>query len=195
MVARNAARLIANYPGINPAIVFGDFNGSLAGSGERLALTKPDEVVSTNGGFNVTNIIHIAVDEVAYRKGGRWGRWADGGGSSLELIDWNSDHRRAASWADSTETAKAEWSTIEWTGVMDNGNGVCDSFQLFLQAAGECLVDNVEVIPAGAGNSIGNPSFVTSATGWAFQGTHDATTWQATGGFGDNGGCLHVRAS
>ena len=41
------------------------------------------------------------------RTGGRWGQWAHGGGSSLELINPNTNHRLAGNWADSDETRKS----------------------------------------------------------------------------------------
>ena len=64
--------------------------------GERLALAKPDLVVTTNAlGVPITNRIHIVVSEVTYADGRRWGRGADGGGSSLELIDPDADLLRA----------------------------------------------------------------------------------------------------
>ena len=58
---------------------------------------------------------------MTYGTGGRWGQWSRGGGSSLELIDPHSNHRLAANWADSDETAKSVWTNIENTGVLDNG--------------------------------------------------------------------------
>src|SRR5438045_4022406 len=83
-----------------------------------MALTMPDTVVSTNtSGVLETNLIHIAVDEVTYGTGGRWTECADAGGSSLELIDPRSDHRRPSNWADSDETKKAPWTIVETTGV------------------------------------------------------------------------------
>src|SRR5262249_9648367 len=156
----NAARILTNYPTLNPSKVLGNFKGSLSGKGERLALTMPDEVASTNSsGVLVTNTIHITVDEVTYGAGGRWGAWSHGGGSSLELIDARSDHRLAPNWADSDETAKSSWTNVEWAGILDNGNGAADSLQIFLQGAGECLVDNVEVFASGGPNLVANADF------------------------------------
>jgi hypothetical protein len=82
----------------------------------------PDVQVNTNTpGVITTNIAYVVVDEVTYASGGRWGNWANGGGSSLELIDPRANHRLASNWADSDETAKAPWTTIEATGVLDLG--------------------------------------------------------------------------
>src|SRR5205807_3709890 len=144
----------------------GDFSGTLSSRGETLALSMPDELVSTNSsGALRTNIIYIVADEVTYGTGGRWGTWANGGGSSLELIDSRSDHRLAANWADSDETAKAPWTTVEATGLLDNGQGYnggpIDNLQIGLTEAGECLLDNVQVIGPAGPNLIANSTFET----------------------------------
>src|SRR6266571_6448623 len=83
---------------------------------------------------------------------------------------------------------------IEFTRVLDNGNGSADSFQVFLQGAGECLVDNVEVFAQGGPNLVVNPTFESSFSGWYPQGTHDYSFWQNSGGYG-GGKCLHIVAT
>jgi hypothetical protein len=195
VLARNAGRLLTNYPGLTGANTLGDFSGSLGNGGERIVLSKPDDILSTNGlGQVVTNHIHIAVDEVSYGVGGRWGTWAHGGGSSLELIDPHSDRRLAPNWADSDETHKSGWVTIEQTGVLDNGNGAADSLQIITLGAGEYLVDVVEVIPLGGANLIANPGFDSGLDGWVPQGNHEDSSLET--GEGYNGSqCLHVRAT
>ncbi len=195
VVARNALHLRANYSNLTSANTLGDFDGRLSSQGERLRLDMPDLVVSTNSnGILVTNTIHIIVDEVTYGTGGRWGNWSDGGGSSLELIDPDSNHRLAPNWADSDESSKSAWTTVQWTGVLDNGNGAADSLQLFLQGPGECLVDNIEVFAAGGQNLIANSTLESGADGWFFQGTHDASSLETTEGF-NSGKSLHIRAA
>src|SRR5262249_26119109 len=63
VVARNPARLLANYPSLSSANIFGPFNGSLAGSGERVALARPDFLVTTNlSGQVKTNTNHVVQD-------------------------------------------------------------------------------------------------------------------------------------
>jgi len=93
---------MASHPSLTSANTVGNFQGSLANSGERITLTFPDQVITTNHGVVVTNTIHIPVDDVYYHDGGRWSRWADGGGSSLELVDPHSDNRLMANWATAT---------------------------------------------------------------------------------------------
>ncbi|HKS38498.1 MAG TPA: lamin tail domain-containing protein, partial [Verrucomicrobiae bacterium] len=197
VVARNAARLSTNYPNLSTNNTFGDFEGNLSDRGETVALTMPDTVVSTNiSGIVETNLIHITVDEVNYGTGGRWGPWSDGGGSSLELIDAQSDHQLASNWADSDETAKAPWTPIEATGVLDNGNTgfPMNNLQAILQDAGECLLDNVEVISTGGTNRIANWDFESGMNGWVAQGNHELSSLELTG-YGGSSRSLHLRAT
>ncbi len=194
VVARNAVRLRSRYPQLNAANCLGDYSGSLANGGERLELNQPDDLISTNAlGQLRTNVIHVAVDEVTYGAGGRWGRYAGGGGSSLELIDPHADGRLAPNWGDSEESNKSPWVTVEATGVMDNG--WADAYQLHvtLMGAGEALIDNIEIVPAGGTNVIGNGTFENGAGGWIFQGNHNETSWEPGVGF-NSSASLHLRA-
>ncbi|WP_205880830.1 lamin tail domain-containing protein [Limisphaera ngatamarikiensis] len=195
VVARKAARFRALHPELDPAIVLGDFSGRLGNRTDTIRLQMPDDLVSTNEfGVVITNKIHITVEEVTYRDGGRWGRWADGGGSSLERTDPRMDARLPAAWVDSDETAKSDWTVIEHTGVLDlGGMAPPNQIQILLLGAGECLVDNVEVIPQGGGNLVPNGTFDTGADGWFWQGTHQDTRWEPQGGY--QGGCLRIVAS
>src|SRR6185369_13330623 len=139
VIANDAAHLQSNYANLNLNNTLGNFSGKLSHSGERVVLTMPDTIVVTNQSVVQTNLIHIPVDEVTYGTGGQWGRWSDGGGSSLELIDAHSDDRLASNWADSDENGRAPWTVVQFTGVLDNGNSAADSLQILLQGAGECL--------------------------------------------------------
>jgi hypothetical protein len=184
VVGRNISSLLTNYPQLNANNAYGSFSGKLSGSGERLTLAMPDTIVSTNGsGAVITNQINIRVDEVTYDTGGRWGRWSDGGGSSLELIDARSNKRLASNWADSDETAKAPWTTIQTTGVLDNGGGGYSPLQLGLLDAGECLVDDVEAINASAVNCVGNGGFENGMNSLAFIGSHSRSSLEVGSGF------------
>jgi hypothetical protein len=195
VVAKDIATLLSAHPNLSAAAVLGGYSGKLANGGDVVRLDQPHDLVTTNELAQlVTNKIHIVVDEVAYGTGGRWGYWSDGDGSSLERKDPRSDGHLAPNWADSDETAKSAWTTVEFTGVLDNGAMASgDQLQLFLLGAGECLVDNVEVIPQGGANLVANGTFDAGTSGWYFQGTHGQSAWQASGGF--SGGCLHIVAS
>ena len=194
VIAKNAAHLRANYSGLTAANCLGNFSSGLANGGERIELNMPDQITNTNGlGQLVTNTIHITVDAVTYRDGGRWGKWASGGGSSLELRDPRTDRRLAPDWADSDESGKSAWVTVETTGVMDNGYETASQLHITLMGAGECLIDNVEVIPSGGANLISNGTFESGTSGWVFQGNHNQTSWEQTEGFG-SARSLHLRA-
>ncbi|HYG22244.1 MAG TPA: lamin tail domain-containing protein [Verrucomicrobiae bacterium] len=196
VVAKNAAHLMAKYPQLHAANTFGNYSGSLRNSGERIALVMPDDVVADG----VTTIIQITMDEVTYADGGRWGRWSDGGGSSLELIDPRADNRLAYNWADSEESTKSTWTSIDVTDVLQNGQsfshegpsdyGVANRFEMFLQDHGEALVDNVEVRNNGGANLISNGDF-NSGLGWIFGGVTRKSFIEAGTGIGGSSG-LHL---
>ncbi len=198
VVARNTVKLRSTFPQLTTNTCVGDYSGSLANGGERVALSMPDEIVSINGqGQPVTDTIRIVVDEVTYAAGGRWGRWAGGGGSSLELRDWRTDRRLAPNWGDSIESSKSAWVTVEATEMMTNGWDATSAYQLHvtLMGAGECLIDNVELIPANVGtNVISNSTFESGANDWTFQGNHNQTSLEATEGF-NSSRSLHLRAT
>ena len=195
VIAKNEAHLRANYAQLSTANCLGDYSGTLANGGERVELNMPDQITTTNDlGQPVTDTIHIAVDEVTYGPGGRWGRWAGGGGSSLELVDARSDRRLAPNWADSDETTKSPWVNVEVTGVMDNGWAEAYQLHITLQGAGECLLDNVEVIPSGSTNLITNGTFDTGTDGWTFQGNQNQTSWEPNEGC-NSVGSLHLRST
>ena len=200
VVAKNLARLLGKYPNLNTNNTVGSYDGTLANGGERLSLAAPDFNVSTNNNVVVTNVDYHIINEVTYRDGGRWGHWSDGGGSSLELKDPNSDNRQPANWADSNESAKGIWTTVELTGSLGEslGSPVNDNLQIFLLGIGECLVDEVEVRAAPVGGALGanvlsNPGFESGMSGWTPQGSHDQSTVDPVGFAGANS--LHLRAA
>ena len=194
VAGKSVARLLANYPALNPGNTVGNYRGALANGGERLVLSRFATTVTTNNNVAITNVIHIPVDEVHYRDGGRWGRLANRRGSSLELRDARSDNRLAPNWADSDETGKAPWTTIEHTGIIDHGNGSSDELHLILLGDGECLIDNLEVFVAGGPNRVANGTFESGLEHWVIQGNHVESALRTTEGF-DSSRSLHLRAS
>ncbi|MEN9676261.1 MAG: hypothetical protein RIS76_2157 [Verrucomicrobiota bacterium] len=184
VVARNAARVRLNHPQLSPGLVLGNYGGTLANGGERIVLAMPDELVSTNLlGELRTNIVEVVVSEVTYVDEGRWSRWADGGGSSLELTDPEADPQQPGNWADSDESAKAPWTPLTFTGRLDHG---MDSFppdriQMALQGAGECLVDDLSFSVGAGANLVPNAEFEASA-GWTFAGNYWRSRFEAGAG-------------
>ena len=204
VIAENAANLIGRYPQLNNVNTFGNYDGTLADSGERITLTMPDDLISTNDtGAMITNWFSIPVDEVNYLDGGRWGRWSDGGGSSLELIDPDADNRQPASWADSDESSKAPWTMIDVTDLLENGQawidegtsygtaGQCNRLELFQQGAGEVLIDDVEFLNNGSLNLIRNGTFSSGMNYWGAGGV--TRNSYVENGVGDDGSsALHL---
>ena len=121
VVAANLTNLLAKYSNLNTSNTVGNFGGRLSHKGERVALAMPQLATTATEQGAMTNLIYVVQDEVSYQTGGRWGQWAHGGGSSLELINPNSNHRLAYNWADSDETMKSAWTNLQYTGVLDNG--------------------------------------------------------------------------
>ncbi len=195
VVARDAARLRGNHPEVDPTRIVGDFAGRLSNRGERLTLAKPDDIVSTNpSGGRETNRTYIVIAQAVYRDEDRWHRWADGGGSSLELTDPDADPLEPANWADSDETGKAPWTTLSFTGNLDHGmeGWRPDRFQIGLLGAGECLVDDVEFFTGEGENLLSNGNFE-GAGGWEFAGNHVRSRLQTGGAFAGSG-CLQIIA-
>lgn len=188
VIARDAARLQSHYPQLSPSNTVGNYEGSLTDGGERVALAMPNDPAEP-----YLNL--VVVDEVTYGDGDDWGRWTKGGGSSLELVDPRADNRRAANWEGSDETRKAPWTFIEHTGVLDNGDGAADEFDIYLQQAGECLVDRVSLVRQGETlNRLSTPDFEGALGAWTPAGNHVRSTREAGGGMG-GGDSLRLRAS
>jgi hypothetical protein len=193
VVVKNAGRLRTNYANLNLANCLGDFSGKLSHGGERVALAMPEFNLVTNGNQVSTETVYIDVNEVTYVNAGRWSQWAEGGGSSLELIDPDADNRFPCNWADSDETAKAPWTVISATGTLDNGNVAADELQVLQQGAGECLVDDVQVLDNIGNNRIANSSFETDSTGWTAEGTESKSSWEPNEGYA-SAHSYHIRA-
>ena len=194
VVAKDAAKLRSRHPHLNEENCVGNFSGRLSRQGERIALLMADITTQQLAdGSDVVVPIDILVDEVRYSDGGRWGQWADGDGSSIELIDPESDNRFASNWADSDETGKSEWTTVEITGVLDNGRGPANQLFIWLDGPGEVLVDDVEVVGATGQNLITNGGFEDGMTGWFAQGAHSPSS-VVEGGY-QSGHALQIRTS
>ena len=192
VVARNMTNLLAHYSQLNSGNTFGNYDGALGNAGDRILLTSPITIVTTNIDQVVTtNVVQVLENEVTYGTGGRWGRWSDAGGSSLELIDAHSDNTLADNWADSDETAKAPWTLVEQVGRLAHGDGTPNALHVLLQGAGQCLVDDFEVIGPTGGNLLANPSFEGGLSPWVPQGNHEGAALLENGGL-NNSRCLQI---
>lgn len=200
VVAKNRQQLLSHYPGVlTTANTFGDYQGKPTQDSRRLALARPVPHVTTDkSGVLVTNIIYPVIDEVTFGVGGHWGDWSNGDGSSLELRDPRANHRMASNWGDSDDTAKAPWTFLEATGIVDNSapyDGGINRLEVTMLNAAECLLDNVEVYAGtNTANRITNPGFETALAPWVPQGDHVQSSLETTEGF-ESKQSLHVRAT
>ena len=184
VVAENKARMIARYAQLSETNTFGDYGGQLSDRGERVVLAKPDNPSLPLQDF-------VIVDEVTYNDG--WGDWADGGGGSLELVDPRSDNRWAMNWLGSDESSKADWTTVDYTGSIDNGSGARNTFRAFMLQAGDCLLDDVMVASTN-GTVYFNENFDGGIGSWQLYGNHIRTSAEPGIGIGGSQ-CMQIRAS
>ena len=189
VVARNLTNLLGKYTNLNSANTVGNYTGKLSHKGELVALSMPQTL-------NTNTTIYVVEDQVSYGTGGRWGQWAGGGGSSLELIDPRANHRLASNWADSIESQKSVWTNLQFTGTLDNGANYGSSIsyaQVGILDVGECLVDNVEVDDANGVNYVSNPTFESGLTNWSLQGDEVRSSLENSGYASSYS--LHLRCS
>jgi hypothetical protein len=164
VVAWNPTTFATLHPGVTS---YGPFSGSLSGKGEQLKLAD------ANGN---------TADEVRYHDGGRWSQWADGGGSSLELIDPDSDNSKGEAWDASDESAQSTWQTVSYSGLATNNPSnnpiTWNEFLFGLLNNGEFLIDDIVVANTtqGISNLIQNGTFSGGNTNtWRIIGTHSGS--------------------
>ena len=147
VVARDPV-LIRSVYGLPEAAVLGpvdeeslDDFGSLSDRGERITLQD---------GLGRT------ADTVRYFDGGDWPRWADGHGSSIELIDPLQDNRFGTAWDASDDSDKSEVRRFSYSGRHISsgggwfGGGDDSELHLLLLSRGITVVDNVSVLQGGS---------------------------------------------
>jgi hypothetical protein len=187
VVAKDMDNLLAKYPQLNVNNTLGNVGGQLSDSGERVVLSRPDDLALPFQDF-------VVVDEVTYSDG--WGDWADGDGSSLELVDPRTDNRLGMNWASSDETEKADWVEVDFTDVVSDGD--TEEFDILFVLANqraEFLVDDIFFgSESNETNLVTNPGFDVNADGWSFSGNHWLSAWESEGGYGDDGGVLRVHS-
>jgi len=159
VVANDVTYMQSNYPGIS---VVGPFTGKLA--------HHDDSVLLLDAAGNIANQVH-------YYNGGRWPGYAAGGGSSLELRDPWADNSQPEAWAASDESGRSVWSNYTYSAVSTTvlGPAQWNEFQLGLLEAGECLLDNLQVVesPTTAPVSLlQNGAFETGLSAWRLLGDH-----------------------
>lgn len=159
VIAEDKEFLQLKYPGLN---ILSTFGGNLSNSSDEL------ELEDANGNL---------ADRVEYYDGGRWASYADGGGSSLELLDPDADNSKPEAWAPSDETQQSTWKTYSYRQRAVNRPAPSQwrEFIIGLLDAGEILVDDLSVVenPDGAAvQFLQNGDFETGADKWRLLGNH-----------------------
>jgi hypothetical protein len=144
VVAKDPNSLIDVYSNlVRGQNLFGPYSGELDDHSERIRLSYPFIDPDTY------DVNMITVDEVTYYDGGRWPKWADGQGASMELRDPRSNNNTPDAWADSDESGKAEWQRLTF-GIYDfetqYTHDTVTVFELMLLNRGEVLIDDLELI-------------------------------------------------
>ncbi|MEM9656721.1 MAG: lamin tail domain-containing protein, partial [Planctomycetota bacterium] len=175
VVARDSATLQEKYPTIE---IVGDFSRRLSDREDRILLV---------------DALGNPADEVQYYESGRWSLYADGGGSSLELRDPDSDNNQAEAWAASDESTKSTWQTYTYRGVSSEPLSVGANLQHFILGLldeGEFLLDDVSVVrdPGGANREVivngtfENDPIGSTPAGWRLVGNHASGSVQLDDG-------------
>lgn len=178
VIARNPAH-IRSVHGLPASRVVGpqtpealDDFGRLSNRGERITLKNHEGNTE---------------DTVRYRDGGEWAHWADGRGSSLELIDPFQDNNNPQSWDASDDSDKAEVQTFLYSGQYLGGE---PELQFYLKGRGIWLVDDVALSTDG-GAFVEDEVFVEVGDTWRwFKGTQEPSSptsaWRQQG-YDDSG--------
>ncbi|MHC4743707.1 MAG: lamin tail domain-containing protein, partial [Planctomycetota bacterium] len=189
VVAKNPTLLEPLYGNLTIGVnLVGPYKGEFDDHSERVRLSYPM--------VEDSNIYMVTVDEVTYYDGGRWPKWADGQGASMELRDPRSNNNLPDAWADSDESNKAAWTQfshhIEGTDT-NYTRGTVGTFDLMLLNRGEVLLDNLELV-IGTQNRLTNNGFESGASNWRILGNHVqsyVTNEEARSG----SRCLHLVAT
>lgn len=196
VVARNMTNLYVKYgkpTNLCCGKMVGNYSGSLSDTGEQISLAMPFVIVTRDDqtGAYQTNNLTVPVDEILYGTGGKWGKWARSGGSSLELIDPNASSKFGLNWAASDESGKTTWFYASSAIEMESGYKISDEIQVYLDGEGECLIDNLEVktFPFNV-NQINNSDFESGLTYWEIRGNHSNSKLSNNGFLGTK--CLHL---
>jgi len=168
LIAKDPGRIAERY-GVPRRTVFGPYKGTLSDAGETIRLEDP-------GG--------ALVDAVRYGDHDPWPRWADGLGSSLELIDTAAENDLPTAWGASDDRKKARWVIYKYAGPhREFLNAQARTFQFLLLDAGACLIDSVQI--ASRNERLITETFEHGGYRWKACGTHEdsgVTTEFPTGG-------------
>jgi hypothetical protein len=177
-MAPNSYLVVANDPNFLKTVynnlvvgsnLVGSYTGNLADHSECIRLSYPYEDPETH------DVNMVTADEVTYYDGGRWPKWADGQGASLELRDPRSNNTPDA-WADSDENSKTTWQQFSFPINSTDSQYTHDAgtvFDIILLNRGEVLLDDLELLTSPSStNRLSNGGFESGESGWRILGNH-----------------------
>ncbi len=158
--------------------VLGPFSLRLDDGGEELTLKLPPATGEDEG---------LTIENVRYDDEPPWPVMADGEGFSLERINpfWSND--RPGNWE---AAGAAGWFQVSFTGSASSSR-----IYIYMNGAGEALVDDVQIRPAGGGaDAVPNGGFEDGLSPWERTGNHSASYVESGAGYGETA-ALHLVAS
>ncbi len=156
--------------------ILGPWEGTLSNGGERVRLVDP---------------LGNVADEVRYGEGGKWPKWADGGGASLELLDPFADNSSPAAWANSDESEKSQWQQVNYSVTYAAQQE--HEFHIRMRDEGIVRIDSIQLTRGGS-TYISNGTFDSNTSGWRIEGNHIQSRRITSDSFAGNG-CLEVIAT
>ncbi len=157
VVAKDAARIRRSH-GLDASTVIGDYTGALSNGGELVELSDRSGSV---------------IDWVGYADEFPWPAAPDGSGPSLEVIDPRRDNSSPRNWSSSENRG--------WLEVVVRGTAGSARLYLYLEAAGECLIDGLRIVDDSTGtNLLPDGDFESGAPGWRMTGTHSGSAVTGT---------------
>ena len=173
VVAKDPDLLAGLYDALVPGSnVVGPFNGTLDDHSELVRLAYPVKTTDPNTGE--PRIRLVTADEVTYYDGGRWPKWADGQGTSLELRDPHSENNAPDAWAASDESGKSSWVPFSFTVSSTDKAYTHDRvsvFDMMLLNGGEVLLDDIQLTINGQAR-LSNGGFEGGLSSWRVLGNH-----------------------
>jgi hypothetical protein len=173
VVAKDPDFLAALYSNLTIGVnLVGPYAGTLDNHSERIRLGFP--VQGRNPQTGKLKAYMATADEVTYYDGGRWPKWADGLGASLELRDPRSNNDTPDAWADSDESSKTTWKQFffsTYSGDTKFSHDTVTVFDMMLLTAGEILLDDVQLTIDGK-TCLTNGGFESGESAWRILGNH-----------------------
>lgn len=144
--------------GLSEDVLFGDYAGRLANGGEKINLRNKNDVL---------------IESVEYDDLFAWAVAADGYGYSLERIDITADANSPRTWAAAPPASQGPTEAV-WKFFETVGTPTTSRLYFYLTGSGQCLIDDVELVPLkSGGNVLSNGGFESGSSGWKKVGSQD----------------------